>query len=202
MGVKGRMRILEAGRNDRGFTLIELMVVVVLIGILSATIIPQMQGTYEEALLRSTSRRLLGALSLARSQSVAVGRPHRVRLESDGYYVERSAIKTGSGPDFEPLPNVRGAVGKLDPRISIEVEKSPGSDTGPSGSGRSYAVRKKVAPETGPNEILFFADGTTQGGGLRLRDRQGFGLAIRINPITGGLRVARLERQMSEERER
>src|SRR5262249_50314579 len=38
------------------FTLVEMMVVVVLIAILTAMIIPEMKGTYEDAFLRSTSR--------------------------------------------------------------------------------------------------------------------------------------------------
>ena len=38
------------------FTLIELMVVIVIIGIMTAMMIPEMKGTFQDALLRSTSR--------------------------------------------------------------------------------------------------------------------------------------------------
>src|SRR5690349_11843034 len=55
-------RSISDGRN--AFTLMELMVVVVLIGILSAVIIPEMRGTYEEAVLRSTSRELVNAFNI------------------------------------------------------------------------------------------------------------------------------------------
>jgi prepilin-type N-terminal cleavage/methylation domain-containing protein len=48
----------NSSATQRAFTLIELMVVIVLIGIMTAMIIPEMKGTFEEALLRSTAREL------------------------------------------------------------------------------------------------------------------------------------------------
>src|SRR5690242_12073923 len=55
-------------RACSAFTLLEIMVVLVLIGILTALILPEMRGTYEDALLRSTSRQLVNAFNLAYSR--------------------------------------------------------------------------------------------------------------------------------------
>ena len=49
------MRLKNSNANfRRAFTLMELVVVVVIIGIMTALIIPEMKGTFEDALLRST----------------------------------------------------------------------------------------------------------------------------------------------------
>jgi len=45
----GGCRARGSGRENRAFTLVELMVVVVILGILAATIIPQFMGTTEDA---------------------------------------------------------------------------------------------------------------------------------------------------------
>ena len=54
--------------NRSAFTLIELMVVMVLIGIMTAVILPEMKGTYEDALLRSTNGPLLHRTARVGSQ--------------------------------------------------------------------------------------------------------------------------------------
>src|SRR5437762_12722038 len=55
----------QAGTSRLGFTLIELMVVIVLGAIMAAAIIPEMKGTYEDALLRAASREWVGVCSIA-----------------------------------------------------------------------------------------------------------------------------------------
>ena len=62
-----------------GFTLVELMVVIVIIGIMSAMIIPEMTGSYQDALLRATSRRLIDVCGLASSRAITLHQPQRVR---------------------------------------------------------------------------------------------------------------------------
>jgi len=87
---------LQVHANSRrlGFTLIELMVVFVLVGIMTAMIIPAMRGTYEDALLRSTSRKLVNVLNLASTRAIALNQPHRVRLDhKNGRYSSRDGYR-------------------------------------------------------------------------------------------------------------
>jgi len=73
----------DAGAPGRsGFTLIEMMVVLVLIGILSAMILPEMKGTYGDALLRSSARDLVNVFSIASSRAVSLNQLHVVRINA------------------------------------------------------------------------------------------------------------------------
>ena len=74
------------------------MVVLVLIGIMAALIIPEMKGTFEDALLRSTARKLVSAFNLAASQAVTVNQLHRVRLDRKAgrYILERASSEDWS----------------------------------------------------------------------------------------------------------
>ena len=173
----------------RGFTLLELMVVLVLMAIMAAMIVPEMRGTYENALLRTTIRELVSVLNLAYSRAVSINQVHRVRLEpsSGKYFIEarvRGAERTG---DFIPIQNVSGSEGKLDQRISIQIRDSVEevSETPPlpSLSNAGTDTRKEV------NTITFYPDGTADRRDIQLQDREGFRLSLQINPITARVRI-------------
>ncbi len=193
-------RVPSAGRGS-GFTLIELMVVIVLIAIMTAVILPEMKGTFEEALLRSTGRELVTACHLAYSQAVSGNQLCRLHLDlqKGRYQLERAAKEGEGGGHFAPLRNVPGAEGELDKRIQIEIQPPEEESSSPESSSQ----RERAEPRSEPDEtddqdasvISFFPDGTAARREIRLRDRDGFRLVLRINPTTARVKVVDLGRQ-------
>jgi general secretion pathway protein H len=153
-----------------GFSLIELIVVVMLIGVMVGLIVPHMRGTYEDVLLRATGRKLADAARLAHSQAITVNAAHRVRIDlaSHRYAVERAHRDPDHGPAFVPLRHVPGSEGTFHDRISIEIRDSA---------------------------IVFYPDGTADPTEIRIRDQEGFGLALRISPVTSRVRIGPIARE-------
>src|ERR1041384_4925504 len=108
-------------KPQTAFTLVELMIVVVIIGVMTAMMVSQMGGTYEDALLRSTGRELVNAFEIASSRAISLNQLHRVRLDtkSNRYIIERRAIKDRA-ENFVPL-GISDSEGELDKRISIQI---------------------------------------------------------------------------------
>jgi prepilin-type N-terminal cleavage/methylation domain-containing protein len=195
-GIGPRLRLRQRrARGSNAFTLVEILVVMVLIAILAAMIIPEMKGTYEDAMLRSTSRDLVNAFSVAYSRAVSLNQLHRVRFDSrTGHYmVETRARGTGDrNPRFVPVADVAGAQGELDRRISVQVRQGGSGlhgavaheDTAPDASGEP-TPSTNIARDT----ISFYPDGTADAAEVVLRDRAGFRLVLRINPITARVRT-------------
>jgi type II secretion system protein H len=177
-----------------GFTLVEMLVVVAIISIMSVAIVAEMHGTFQDALLRSTSRELAGACRVASSRAISINRPHRLRLDSlrHRYFLERSAR---GGSDFLPVQDIPGGSGTLDPRITIHILE-PGinspDDAGqepPEDSGNAGDMPSMFSEEA----VTFYPDGTADDRQIELVDQDGFRLAMRVNPITSRVQVKPVE---------
>jgi type II secretory pathway pseudopilin PulG len=173
------------------------MVVIVLIGIMAAVIIPEMTGTYQDALLRSTSRELINIFSAAYSHAVSVNQVLRVRLDqkTGRYQIEKRVRQGGREDNFVPAPDVPGGEGELDTRISIEIRKT--GEAPAEGSGEAAPKTTEGSPPAREHVegITFYPDGTADRGEIILRDRDGFRLGLRINPVTAQVHVVELARE-------
>ena len=165
----------------------ELVVVVVIIGIMTALIIPEMSGTFQAALLRSTGREIVNVFSLANSHAVNLHRSCRVRLDSKTgrYLVERKVNKEGQ-VNFVPLKDVAGSEGTFDPRIAIQVRQPEDA------SAENKSAREATAEAVG-DTIAFYPDGTADAAEILLSDPAGFQIRLQLNPVTARVQIVEPE---------
>ncbi len=166
--------------------------VIVIIGIMTAMMIPEMTGTFQDALLRSTSRELINVFDLAYSRAVSLNQLRRVRLdENTGRYLVEKQVTENGQENFVPADDVPGSKGEFDSRISVAFH-SPDEIS-------SEADASAETPDLGNDgngvTIAFYPDGTADGGDITLRDRAGFRLLLQINPVTARVHVVELERE-------
>ena len=182
--------------GPKAFTLIELTVVILLIAIMSAAIIPAMRGTYQDALLRSTSRDLVNSLGIAYSRAVSLNQLHRVRFDTrTGRYLIERRDPAGVREEFVPVKDIPGSEGTLDARISLQIHKQgdDAADAAPQPANSPAGGDQAMAESDGT--VSFYPDGTADAAELELRDRDGFRLALQINPTTARVHIVELKRE-------
>jgi hypothetical protein len=156
-----------------------------LIAVMAALIVPEMRGSFEDAVLRSSGRKLIDVLDLTYSRSVSLNQMHRLRFDryTGRYVIEKQVGDGQDDSDFEPATDIAGFSGQIDPRISIDLQKSQEEQTDDSDAESDEPVDKPL------DAICFYADGTADSRNILLRDRMGFQLALHVNPNTGRVSV-------------
>lgn len=112
------MRILKAGayHAERGFTLVELGMVILVLGIVMATVMPRFSGTFERQQLRSTVNVVHGTVRYVHAHAALTKRIYRVLFNLDNPQVmsvcylsgDTCILETGRElRDYAFPPNVR-----------------------------------------------------------------------------------------------
>ena len=168
---------------SRGFTLLETVFVLALIGILTAMAIPQTMAGLERSRTIAAARFLAGRLALARSQ--AVSRSANVALlfqpDATGYTIATYRDGNANGV------RTRDIAMRLDPQLEAPVRLS---DLFP---GVSLSLTDPARePEPAASALMSFAPGgTASSRTIYLRGRDGSHYAVRVLGVTGRTRVLR-----------
>jgi len=106
-------QIRHYAKDEAGFSFAELMVVIALIGILSAIALPSLLGGMPEKRLKNTARNLYSDLQKARLQAVKENRNITVTFNTAGgtySYTEKDAVRTADLTDHGEVSYGLGSV--------------------------------------------------------------------------------------------
>ncbi|MBM3502188.1 MAG: prepilin-type N-terminal cleavage/methylation domain-containing protein [Armatimonadetes bacterium] len=181
----------------RGFTLVELMVVLVILVLLAGLTAPSFARQYHVAKLRSAARDLVGLMQYARSQAVVEGTTYRLNVDRDGgrvwvtYYDTETAEARDEEPKFVEDESVLGASRKLPAGVTI-CELQLGDEALAQLSEEALEEIEGLQSrlnEEGTPFIAFAPSGTSDGARILLENEYEDQLAVAVDAITGRTEV-------------
>jgi type II secretion system protein H len=96
--------------SERGFTLTELLLVVVILSILAAMAVPRFRGLRSQWDLEETTRRLVADLRRAKTEAVRRGAPTQVLFDAEAYrLVVEEPFEVIPTPDWEDIVSASSA---------------------------------------------------------------------------------------------
>lgn len=176
---------MRGGR--RGFSLIEITLVVIIFALLAAIGLPRFKGTFAQARLKSSARALVGSLRYARNAAVLRGLPTEVRfhLAHGGY--ELTLLDEYELPVAEREPGRRWR-DEDGPRVLTDdvrgVRRLPETV--------EFAfVQTSAAPSTEHDDprVVYYPDGSATPAVIGLIDPRERGYSIQVFRTTGMARI-------------
>ena len=185
--------------RSQAFTLIELMVVIVIIGVMGALIIPEMSGTFGDSKIRSSARKIIQAAGLAQSRAVSINHEHRLQFDTENhkFSISRRMVDPNLGETFVPVSEISGSQGTWSDSVELTLQDSavdPEEIPLPTWESSDPLFLQSQSTSSEPESyIRFKADGSTSRKELVLKHSDGHGLVISILPATGRMSIQPLK---------
>jgi prepilin-type N-terminal cleavage/methylation domain-containing protein len=161
--------------RNRGFTLLEMMVVIIIIGTIAAIAVPRMNDIFEVN-LKSSIRRMIGMIQFAFNESVIKQTPLRLNFspETGEYWLSAMLSSGDTGQFVEYVTDV------------VKPQQLP----------EGVLINDVVTPHdsekrTDGDDIFigFFPTGFVERGVIHLSSRDGRQFTLVIEPLTGKVNV-------------
>jgi MSHA pilin protein MshC len=156
-------------QRPRSFTLVELIIVVLLVGILAVVALPSVSGTLAHMKVRAAAKRLSADLNYVRNLAVTVGAEYGLAFTTTGYVVFKDSEEGSEEPG--------GANGRE--VLTHPINHKPWS-VNVSEDGVTLS-----ADFGGDSEMYFDATGAPDSGGTVVLQSAGLTITVAVEPSTG-----------------
>jgi prepilin-type N-terminal cleavage/methylation domain-containing protein len=162
----GFERVVFCDSHSKGFTLIELTIVIVVLGVMLSLIIPRL-GELGEANLKRSARHLTGMIRFLRDEAQARKTVYRLRFDipEGRYWAEVMTLTTDQAVEFKRLQSEMGSDGRL--------------------AGQTTFRDVRVASHPEDRYIQFTPDGWVENADIHLRDGADKDFTMLVKPLMG-----------------
>ena len=173
-------------RSSKGFTIIEMMIVIAIIGILSMIAVPDFLGLTSRARLKSAARDIVSNMQLARVKAIRDGSPWAVQFDTGDARYRVLSNKGADGNWNTGDDTVYKTV-----NLSDYSGVSYGSDHGPRATGLSDPADGVSFNSHNSNRAIFNSNGTSSAGIVYVKNGDGDTFAVGAASAAGRVKAWR-----------
>lgn len=168
--------MIGQSRKNKGFTLLELLVVLVIIGLVASMVSPKLAGSLSGLNTKTAAQKIAAALRYTRSKAASEKSMYRAQFDTEA----RTFV----------IEKIEG--------FSNRIQLSDISDTDlptlysyelPEGIFFKTDVGLSKEPDRNIFSVGFYPSGGSSGGGIIVEDVRGKGYRIQVDFITGSVRL-------------